>query len=57
MAIEIDEKKCTGCGACAAACSLGAIEISGGLATADPEICVECGVCADACPVEAIWVP
>lgn len=57
MAVEISEKRCTGCGSCVEACSLGAIEVSGGGAAVDPEVCVECGVCVDACPAEAIWCP
>jgi NAD-dependent dihydropyrimidine dehydrogenase PreA subunit len=57
MAVEIDARRCTGCGSCSAACSLGAIEISGGGAAVDPEVCVECGACVDACSTEAIRCP
>lgn len=34
--IHIDESKCNGCGACAAACHEGAIQMVDGVAQADP---------------------
>ncbi len=53
--IEIDENKCNGCGACAAACHEGAIAIVDGKArlTRD-DYCDGLGDCLPACPVDAI---
>lgn len=53
--IKIDEEKCNGCGACAAACHEGAIEIINGKAKLVREdYCDGLGDCLPACPVDAI---
>ena len=53
--IKIDEKKCNGCGACAAACHEGAIEMIDGKAKLTREdYCDGLGDCLPACPVNAI---
>lgn len=53
--IRIDEEKCNGCGACAAACHEGAIEIIEGKAKLVREdYCDGLGDCLPACPVDAI---
>ena len=53
--IRIDEEKCNGCGACAAACHEGAIEMIGGKAKLTREdYCDGLGDCLPACPVNAI---
>jgi Fe-S-cluster-containing hydrogenase component 2 len=53
--IKIDKEKCNGCGACAAACHEGAIEMLGGKATLTREdYCDGLGDCLPACPVDAI---
>lgn len=53
--IKIDEEKCNGCGACAAACHEGAIEMVGGKAKLTREdYCDGLGDCLPACPVDAI---
>ena len=53
--IKINEEKCNGCGACAAACNEGAIEIINGKATLTREdYCDGLGDCLPACPVDAI---
>ena len=53
--IKIDENKCNGCGACAAACHEGAIEMIGGKARLTREdYCDGLGDCLPACPVDAI---
>jgi NAD-dependent dihydropyrimidine dehydrogenase PreA subunit len=53
--IKIDEEKCNGCGACAAACHEGAIEMIGGKARLTREdYCDGLGDCLPACPVDAI---
>ena len=54
--IRIDEDKCNGCGACAAACHEGAIEIINGKAKLTREdYCDGLGDCLPACPVDAIF--
>jgi len=53
--IRIDEEKCNGCGACAAACHEGAIEMIGGVAKLTREsYCDGLGDCLPACPTGAI---
>ena len=53
--IKIDEEKCNGCGACAAACHEGAIEMINGKARLTREdYCDGLGDCLPACPTSAI---
>lgn len=53
--IRIDEEKCNGCGACAAACHEGAIEMINGKAKLTREdYCDGLGDCLPACPTNAI---
>ena len=53
--IRIDEEKCNGCGACAAACHEGAIEMVNGKAKlAREDYCDGLGDCLPACPTNAI---
>lgn len=53
--IKIDEDKCNGCGACAAACHEGAIEMINGKAKLTREdYCDGLGDCLPACPTNAI---
>ena len=53
--IRIDEEKCNGCGACAAACHEGAIEMIDGKARLTREdYCDGLGDCLPACPTNAI---
>lgn len=53
--IKIDEEKCNGCGACAAACHEGAIEMINGKAKLTREdYCDGLGDCLPACPTGAI---
>ena len=53
--IKIDGEKCNGCGACAAACHEGAIEMVGGKARLTREdYCDGLGDCLPACPTDAI---
>lgn len=53
--IKIDEEKCNGCGACAAACHEGAIEMIEGKAKLTREdYCDGLGDCLPACPTNAI---
>ena len=53
--IRIEEEKCNGCGACAAACHEGAIEMIDGKAKLTREdYCDGLGDCLPACPTDAI---
>jgi len=53
--IKINEDRCNGCGACAAACHEGAIEMVNGKARLTREdYCDGLGDCLPACPVDAI---
>lgn len=53
--IKINEEKCNGCGACAAACHEGAIEMINGKARLTREdYCDGLGDCLPACPTNAI---
>ena len=53
--IQIDEEKCNGCGACAAACHEGAIGMVDGKARLlRDDYCDGLGDCLPACPVNAI---
>ena len=53
--IRIDEEKCNGCGACAAACHEGAIQMVDGKAKLTREdYCDGLGDCLPACPTNAI---
>ena len=53
--IRIDESKCNGCGACAAACHEGAIQMVDGVAKLTREdYCDGLGDCLPACPTGAI---
>lgn len=53
--IKINEEKCNGCGACAAACHEGAIEIIDGKAKLTREdYCDGLGDCLPQCPTDAI---
>lgn len=53
--IKINEERCNGCGACAAACHEGAIEMINGKAKLTREdYCDGLGDCLPACPADAI---
>ena len=51
---EIDEAKCTQCGACAEACEFNAIAVLGEKVLVYPELCHGCGRCRMVCPMDAI---
>ncbi len=55
---QVVERECMGCGACASACTYGAIEVrdtkQGKKATVVPVLCDGCGLCTSKCPTGAI---
>jgi len=55
--IEIDEDKCTGCGACVTSCAEGALQIVGGKAKVVNEVfCDGLGACIGECPEGALRI-
>lgn len=55
--VEIDQEKCNGCGACAAACHEGAIAMRDGKAyLIRDDYCDGLGDCLPACPTDAIRI-
>ncbi|MBO4798498.1 MAG: 4Fe-4S binding protein, partial [Candidatus Methanomethylophilaceae archaeon] len=55
--VRIDRDKCDGCGACAEACSEGAIEMIDGKAVLVREDCCDgLGACLPVCPAGAIAI-
>jgi len=53
--VQIDTKRCVGCGNCVDACPFGVLELQEGKAIIKhPEKCKGCGACIAACPNNAI---
>lgn len=50
--VRIDLSKCDSCGACADACTIGAITIEA--RTGKPIVCTQCGACVEFCPHEVL---
>ena len=56
--MEIDKKKCVGCGNCHAICSMGAISLDeDGKSIVNQDECVECSTCYRALRDEGYWPP
>ena len=54
--IVLTEKKCIGCGWCAAACMHCAIEMEDELPVYNQDMCEVCGMCEAVCPVNALAI-
>lgn len=55
---HIDEKTCTGCGICVAACPTHALsQVDNKARLTHPDLCTYCTICEGICPVEAIELP
>ncbi len=50
----VENRKCTGCGACLAACPRSAITIVDSRAHIDGSLCDGCGRCVEVCPTKAL---
>lgn len=55
--LELDVKRCIGCGRCIEVCPHQVLEMEGRQARlADRDACMECGACALNCPTSALKV-
>lgn len=52
--VWVDPARCTGCGACADVCPVGAIDLVGGKAHVVAAACIGCGACVDVCEAGAM---
>jgi NAD-dependent dihydropyrimidine dehydrogenase PreA subunit len=56
MPVQVNQKECTGCGDCGAACPVeGVLVLENEKAVvAKPDECIECNACVDECPSGAM---
>ena len=54
--VEVDGRRCDGCGACVDSCPEGAISLSAEVAYIAPALCNACLACVGQCPRQAIRV-
>jgi len=53
--LEVNERRCMGCGSCVKVCDGDAITLIANKAVIDSTKCIECGKCVKICPYEAIY--
>ena len=57
VTLELDKKKCIGCGMCLLVCPHAVLRMDNGCALIESkDACMECGACARNCPTEALYV-
>ena len=57
VTLELDRKKCTGCGMCIQVCPHAVLSLTHGRTRIENrDACMECGACATNCPSNAITV-
>lgn len=57
VTLELNEKKCTGCGMCLDVCPHNVFQMNGKSAhIIDHDACMECGACSQNCPAGALSV-
>lgn len=58
VTLELDEKKCIGCGMCTEVCPHAVLNLNGAQRAEiqNRDACMECGACSRNCPADAIWV-
>jgi len=57
VSLELDAKKCTGCGLCTQVCPHGVLMVEDGKARIEArQRCMECGACAKNCAFDALSV-
>lgn len=57
VTLELDEKKCMGCGICLLVCPHAVLSLTNGAAEiVNRDACMECGACSRNCPAEALSV-
>jgi len=54
MAVNVDQKKCNGCGKCIEVCPVNAIALENAKAIILKPKCIDCCTCVIECPLKAI---
>ncbi len=47
-------ESCSGCGACASRCQMGALQLDSGHSVLNPDRCIGCGLCVSTCPTDSL---
>ena len=57
VTLELDQKKCVGCGMCLFVCPHAVLSLTNGkIEIVNKDACMECGACAQNCPFGALGV-